>query len=611
MKFHTILAELDVDPDYKKFLKTVPIKVIDEMGMSKIDPFAFSKEYFAGRVADASVAPNANVGRKSPSNFYTEENKPFEALQCFEEILVTGRKLFPNFSLDNLFNGALYLMDKTKYRMPYCLGITMTNLMLFGQPFGGLPSLPPKRLHSFMEQAREYMMLMSQQNAGAVAPTDLPVLMAYYLGNETDKEIENFYQSFVHTMNKEFRIGGDSPFSNVMLSSFGPYKKMFDGYRFPDGRIIDDLRDKIQRINRIIMDFMLKGDPVNKGIPYRFPIHTLQVTKADAHTEEFEMFASKNKNGNFNVNQTEQFSMCCRFMPNGEDEFVKTGYFGGGGGMQLGSHRIITMNLPWIAYEAKKTERDPLEIIRDIVLDAVKVLTTHKVILKKYVDLHFLLFFDIDWMNLDQLYSTVGFHGYPEFLKILGYDSTSQAGRNLGKKVFTAIRSQLAELSKEMSQVAGMKMKFNLEETPAEGSTGTLAKLNNMRFGSKDEFYSNQFVPLYEDVPLHERLQIEGELSAILTGGSMTTINLLDQMDEQNSLKLHRRIVDNTDVSQFSINYGWSVCDCGIVKTGLIEKCTCGRTPHQYTRIVGYFAPVENWNKVRQNELKTRKWYSV
>ena len=611
MRFHTILSEYDIDEDYKKFLKTVPRDTLDLMGVTHLDPFSFSKSYMENHVADVSVSPNANVGRRSPNNYYMESCKSQEALLCFEDLLKTARGLFSDFSLDNFFNGGLYFHDKTKYKMPYCIGVTTTNLLMQGKPFGNLHSKPPKRLHSFIGQVAEFIMIHSQQNAGAVAPTDLPATMAWYLKNETDDQIENYYQSLVHIVNNEFRVGGDSPFTNVMISSFGPYEQMFKDFRFPDGRDIHDLRDNIERVNGIIMDFVMKGDPLRNGAPYRFPIHTLQVTKEDVDTDEFQRFAAKNRLGHFNVNQTEQFSMCCRFMPNPEDEILKTGYFGGGGGMQLGSHRIVTLNLPWIAYEHRKTGRDVYEIIDVLLKDAIKALVAHKVLLKKYIDAHMLLFFDIGWMHLDQLYSTIGFHGFPEFLQILGMDYRTKDGIQFGKRILVDIRMKLKECSRRMSEVAGMTIKFNMEEIPAEGATGTMAKMNNARFGSKDVFYSNQFVPLYDDIPLHERLSIESELNSILTGGSMVTVNLLDVMDEENSLTLHRKIVGETDVSQFSLNYGWSICDCGEASVGVVETCKCGGTPRFYTRVVGYFAPVENWCGVRKDELRTRKWYTV
>jgi ribonucleoside-triphosphate reductase len=299
-------------------------------------------------------------------------------------------------------------------------------------------------------------------------------------------------------------------------------------------------------------------------------------------------------------------------MPNGDDDLYKTGHLGGGGGLQLGSHRIVTINLPWVAYESKTSHRDVYEILTELLDDAVHTLVAHKVLLKKFIDAHLLLFFDLGWMNLDQLYSTVGFHGFPEFLKILGFDYASVSGRKFGKEILMYIRQRMADCSRRMSEIAGMKIKINMEEIPAEGSTSTLAKLNNMRFKTRDEFYSNQFVPLYDDIPLHERLLIESELSSVLTGGSMTTININDPMDEDNSYKLHRRILENTDISQFSINYGWSMCtSCGKVTVGMHDKCSCGGINQVFTRVVGYVAPVQNWSRTRQDELGTRKWYKV
>ena len=608
MSFRNIIKEYKMDGDYKKWLLAHTDQELVDLGVTDLDPFSFSERYFKNRVADVSVAPNANVGMRSPNNYFMEEDKSPQALKCFAELYKTGNELFPGFKIDEFVEGSLYFHDKTKYVMPYCVGLTTTNTLLSGKPYGNLHSKPAKRLHSFLGQILEFLMMQSQQNAGAIAPTDLPVTMAWMLKDETDKEIENIYQQFVHPINNEFRVGGDSPFTNVMLSMFKPYERMFGAdWQFPDGRTVYDLQDKIERINRIIIDFMCKGDPMRGGMPYRFPIHTVQVTKDDAKTDWFKEFAGKNRFGHFNVNQTEQFSMCCRFMPDGTDDFIKTGYFGGGGGMQLGSHRVVTLNLPWIAREGGNT----IEKIGEHLKTAAEALVAHKVILKKYIDADFLLFFKLGWISLDQLYSTVGFHGFPEFLAAVGYDPVSPEGVSYGRSVLDFIGKELRGYNKTMTEKAGMKIKFNLEEVPAEGSTTSHAKATNRKYGTNDSFYSNQFVPLYADVPLHKRLSIESDMVSKLSGGSMTFVNLLDELDAEQSYKLHKRIIDNTGISQFCLNHGWSVCDNNHAELGFHDKCHCGAEMMGYTRIAGYNTPVKFWSQTRQAELKTRRWYGT
>lgn len=604
MSFLEMLSTTSIDSGFHDDLRRVPEKQLDNLGVTKIDFFKFNKEYFKKRVPDASIDPNSNITGRSPNNYYLEQEKSKEALLCFEELFKMGKKHFDDFSLDYFYDGRLYFHDKTKYKLPYCLGMTTTNILLFGKPFGVLKSKPAKRLHSFMEQVKAIIKIDSQQNAGAIAPTDLPVTMAYMLKNESDKEIENYYQSFVHEMNDEFRIGGDSPFTNVMLSAFGPYERMFEDYVFPDGRTIYDLHDKIKRINGIIMDFMMKGDPDRNGMPYKFPVHTLQVTKDDVNTEMFEDFARRNALGYFNVNQTEQFSMCCRFMPD-DDTVFRTGYFGGGGGMQLGSHRVVTINMPAVGYEHVTTGRPVMEIMEETLKNAVQALVIHKLILKKYIELDFLQLFTIGWIWMHQLYSTIGLHGWPEFLNIIG--------KNFDDIKFTTMiirwmRNALQQYGTIFSEEFNIPIKFNVEEVPAEGSTGTMARFNQMKYGVGDVYYSNQFVPLYADIPLHERLNIESDMCSSLTGGSMTFINLMDQMDEDSSLKMHSRIIRNTDIPQFCFNYGWSTCKCSN-EIGFREYCDNGHKMKHWTRIVGFLTCVEDtWPTVRQLELVDRIW---
>ena len=613
MSYRAIMENMALEPQFKEYVRKQEDQQLHLLGLDQLDPFLFQKKYFEMRPIDASTDRSANIAGRSPANYYYEQTKSYESLMCFQDLMLKGKELFGDFSLDNFMSGALYFHHKSKYKLPYCQGLTTTNILLNGQPFGQLESSPPKNLHSLVAQIREYMMIASHQSSGAVAPTDMPVMMGYILKDETDKQIENYYQSFVHTMNKEFRSGGESPFTNVMISSMGPYEKMFDDFVFPDGRTITDLVDEIERVNAVILNFMMKGDPRRGGMPYKFPIHTLQVTKSDVESEMFEEFAIKNKFGHFNVNQTEQFSMCCRFAPDQKDEIFKTGYFGGGGGMQLGSHRVVTINLPWVAHECERTGKDPLELIEELHEDAAKALVTHKMLLKdKFIPAHFLLLFDIGWLHLKQLYSTVGFIGLPEYLSILMGSYTSKDARALSAKTLSLLNALNYKATKKYTEMMEMSIKFNLEEIPGEDSAMTLAEFSNSRFGTNDDIYSNQFVPLSADVPLQERLAIESEMSGIITGGSMTHINLLDPMDEETSILMHKRIVGQTNVSQFAFNYGWSTCDrCKRVELGMIDTCNCGNKMRHWTRIVGYFVPVDNWSKARQKELGTRRWYTI
>jgi len=152
---------------------------------------------------------------------------------------------------------------------------------------------------------------------------------------------------------------------------------------------------------------------------------------------------------------------------------------------------------------------------------------------------------------------------------------------------------------------------FNFEMTPAEGATKVMAKSNKIFHGDQHEFYSNQFVPLYSDLELQDRLRIESELCSIVTGGTMTFVNIDGLPDEDAILAFQKVILKTTDIPQFAINIGMTKCnDCLAVYHGVLDSCMCGsKNVEKFTRIVGYFVPVSSWSPIRQKEFATRNWY--
>jgi ribonucleoside-triphosphate reductase len=153
---------------------------------------------------------------------------------------------------------------------------------------------------------------------------------------------------------------------------------------------------------------------------------------------------------------------------------------------------------------------------------------------------------------------------------------------------------------------------FNFEMVPAEGASRTLAESNNIHYKRSDRFYSNQFVPLYLDVPVTDRLRIESELCQLVSGGTMTFININGQPDKEAMLNLQKTIIKATKIPQFAINIGISRCeDCDESFSGKFEKCPdCGGETEIFTRVVGYFVSTKQWSPRRQEEFDTRHWYN-
>lgn len=600
------------------------------LGFDKIDPIAFSIKYFKENLPDLSIDPNGNISGISPNNYLSEIGKPAAKKYFFKKLYERGKEINPDFSLDLIYDGTVYIHDATKLQ-PYCFGLSATEIATLGRPYSTLIALPPKRFESFMGQLTEFVMDCSQEFAGAIAITDLVPWMAWFIEKDSriydkkndndikfnivggryfdvysDKEIENQFQSFVHVLNNSFRVGGDSPFTNISINSKMVYYDIFDHYIFPDGKTIDDLWPTIKRVQKIIIDFMGKGRP--DGLPYKFPILTanFKADKKEMESGWFRYVAEKNYKGFMNLNFAERFAMCCRL--NLDFDFKQNSF--GGGGVKVGSMRVANLNLPRLAYKAKK--KDPYysyEVMMDLIEEtterAMEYLYAYSKIFKHLIDIGYLKFFREPslWFNMNMFFATVGFCGLPDAVEILGYDPTSEDGISMMKTI--------VDLLVKKTKSASNGIKYNVEEVPSESAAGTMAKFNK-DFGEEKEYYSNQFIPLSYDIPLDKRIKIESELQSRLTGGGMTFINFDAEITPEQSYEIHKYMMDEGFIGQFCINYGHSHCPkCHMSTIGEVKKCNiCGGKTDFYTRVVGYLAKREDTAESKRIEISERKYYN-
>jgi len=590
------------------------------LGLNEIDPIQFSKSYFDSRsVSETSIDPNANIGGISPNNYMIELAKPSAKKYFFKRLYEEGVKLFgEQFSLKHVYEGTIYIHDATKLQ-PYCFGLSATEVATEGRPYSSLPALPPKRFESFMGQMTEYIMDCSQEFAGAIAITDLVPWMAWFVEKDnkySDKDIENIFQSFIHVLNNDFRIGGDAPFTNISINSKMVYNDIFEHYIFPDGKKVDDLWKTIKRVQKIIIDFMERGRP--DGLPYRFPILTanFKSDKKEMDSQWFAYVAKKNANGFMNVNFAERFSMCCRLQL---DFSFKQNSFGGGG-VKVGSMRVANLNLPRIAYIARENiskmtslEEDSVawkkkvEVEYDVLIRyytdiAIQYLAAYHEIFKDLVDRGFLKFFrePHQWFSINMFFATVGFCGIYDAAELIDTD----------RIVDIMERTVNTLVYKTKGKSNGMK--FNVEEVPSESAAGTMTKFNR-DFGEKKQYYSNQFLPLSLDIPLPQRIAIESKLQSKLTGGGMTFLNFDAKLTQEQSLEIHKYMMNLGFTGQFCINYGFSYCPkCKAMMIGKHNKvCACGTQADFYTRVVGYLAKVKNTCTSKALEIGERYNYKL
>lgn len=596
-----------------------------------------SDTYFGKGINAMTIDHNANVDGISPNNYFSELVKPMAKKYFFHKLNEKGKEIYGNnFTLNHIYDGTIYIHDSTKLQ-PYCWGTSATDIATFGRPHSTLPANPPKRLESFMGQMTEYIMELSQQFAGAIAVTDLVPWMAWFIEKGksrewtrkeiedmgidldkvdyaniipyTNKEIENIFQSFVHVLNNNFRVGGDSPFTNISVNSKSVYYDIFDMYVFPDGKTIDDLWQTIKRVQKIIVKFMYKGQ--SNGLPYRFPILTanFKAKYDEIKTDWFKYIARKNHKGFMNINFAERFAMCCRL--NLDFDFKQNSF--GGGGVKVGSMRVANINLPRLAYLAKRDRAKYIELLRKYIKESIKYITAYRDIFKELIDKGYLTFFKepSKWFNINMFFGTIGFCGIWDAVEIL-FPHYSDVPKDVVFEKRVNFMDIIVSIFVNETKSASNGIKFNVEQVPSESAAGTMAKMN-ADFGEKKPYYSNQFIPLQEDVDLDDRIRWESKLQKSLTGGGMTFLNFDTELSELQSQEIHEKMMESGFEGQFCINYGFTKCgECGKVNHGIHATCKdCdSKNVKNITRVVGYFAEITNTAESKTNEIKNRLYYA-
>jgi ribonucleoside-triphosphate reductase len=604
----------EFDEWYNKISQTKHGKELLEIeGISRrsLDVGGMSHSYFTKKFVDETVDSNSNAGEDiNPNNYGAEIVKGIQKLEGFYLIHRYASRRYglekANKLLSSIVRGDVYFHDSSGVGVQefYCCGVSTTPIMTEGRPYGPLRSLPPKRADSFIAQITEWTMDLSQQFAGAVALGDLFVNYAWYAKKEglSDDRVINDLQSFVHVMNNTFRVGSQSPFTNLSLFDRPNLEKVFEHYRYPDGTSID--YEYVMYIQKLFGEWFSKGDPAS-GLPYRFPVVTanLLIENDEIIDKEFLEFISKVNldKGCFNiyVNSGNKIASCCRLI-NDMRQFKSDTF--GNGGMNLGSHRVVTINLPRIALEAHGNFKlffsglqTELETVRDL-------LVVHREdILKRRVDAGFLKFFNpLKWLTANRFFSTIGIIGVYEMNILMGYDITSEEGTNFTLNVLNYIEDFAKKTSKETGN------SYNVEEIPGESVASKLCEKDKVIFGKDSipfNLYSNQYIPLIADVPIPERIKITGKFMEILSGGGILHLNVKERLTDASVMRDLILYAVRNGVGHLAINYGFGICENGHTTVcGNETECRiCGACIKDHiTRVIGYFSKVSNWQKTRR-----------
>jgi len=605
--------------NFKKLYATIDKKLLKLEGISEtqLDVSLLSERYFKESAIDFTVDGNANYGQDSRSygNYFSEMTKSHLKIIGYHDIYRllsedNGYEIADKI-LKSVWEGDIYIHDSTSLQIPYCWAMSVDFLLHKGNYWGQLRSYPPKRKRSFMDQVKEVTIEMAQEIAGAVAIGDLIVCYSYLVKKEgidvhdpkARKEIENDFQSLVHTLNKKLRPSHQSPFTNISIFDMPNLEFLFSNNVFPDGSKPD--YELIWEIQKIFCDWFHKGDPAT-GVPYRFPVVTLNL-RLDENGEivdkrALEYYSKINLDkGCFNIyiSSGNKVASCCRLT--NDFDLAGTDSFGNGG-VSLGSHRVVTVNLARLGKLAGSYQ-DLIKLLDDRLDMCAKALIAHKKLMKQRVDSNFLPFVRRGIINLERLFSTFGICGVYECLEQMGYSILTKSGQELAKDLLDHVKKYAAECSKKYE---GM---FNIEQVPGESLAVKFAKKDKLVHNMDYDIYSNQFVPLWEDCDIAKRIQIDGAFSQVLTGGGISHLNVGEKLTHECQMKKLIEYSIKVGCEHFAINYNFCRCenDHTTISGPTATCCICGaKIVGHYTRVVGYLTPVSSWNRGRQKEHKKR-----
>ena len=522
-------------------------------------------------------------------------------------------------------NGDIHIHDLNIISV-YCVGWDLKDLLTEGfcGVRGKIESAPPKHFRTALGQIVNFMYTMQGEAAGAQAFSNFDTLLAPFI--RYDKlsygQVKQAMQEFVFNMNVPTRVGFQTPFTNITMDLTVP--KYYAEHPVIIGGELQELTYKefqpeMDMLNKAFFEVMMQGDKA--GRVFTFPIPTYNITK------DFD-WENKNLDGlwemsakygipyfsnfiNSDMSPEDARSMCCRLrIDNRELEYRGGGLFGSN--PLTGSVGVVTINLPRIAKNAHDKE-EFFDLLSKQMETAKKSLEIKRAVLEDYTEKNLYPYtkfylrdiksrFGVYWKNH---FSTIGLVGMNEacenFLKT-GIGTVE--GKRFALEVMDYMRSKIVQFQKETGN------NYNLEATPAEGTSYRLAKLDKY----EKAYYSNSTqLPVNYTDDIFELLDHQDDLQTKYTGGTVVHIFAGERITNINTMKnLVKKICNNYRLPYFTFSPTFSTCPNHGYIAGEHFTCPeCGADCEVYSRIVGYIRPVNQWNKGKQKEFKDRKTFDV
>ncbi|WP_101773256.1 ribonucleoside triphosphate reductase [Peptostreptococcus faecalis] len=515
----------------------------------------------------------------------------------------------------------------------YCAGWSLRQLIEegLGGVAGKITSSPAKHLATLCNQMVNFLGIMQNEWAGAQAFSSFDTYLAPFVKNDnlTYEQVKKCIESFIYGVNTPSRWGTQAPFSNITLDWDVPsdlaYQNAIVGGKQMPYRYMD-CKKEMDMINKAFIEIMIEGDAAGRG--FQYPIPTYSITK-DFDWSETEnnklLFEMTSKYGtpyfsnylNSDMEPSDVRSMCCRLRLDLRELRKKTGGFFGSG-ENTGSIGVVTINMPRIAYLSANEEEfyNRLDRLMDI---SARSLETKRKIVSKLLKEGFYPYTKRYLEGFDSHFSTLGIVGMNEVglnAKWLNADMTNEKTQKFTQDVLNHMRERLSDYQELYGDL------YNLEATPAESAAYRLAKFDVEKFPgihtaseeNETPYYTNSsHLPVGYTDDVFSALDIQDELQTLYTSGTVFHAFLGERLyDWHNTAKLVKKISENYKLPYYTISPTYSICkNHGYISGEKYECPECGESTEVYSRITGYYRPVQNWNKGKVQEFKHRKNYSV
>ena len=514
----------------------------------------------------------------------------------------------------------------------YCAGWSLKQLIQEG--LGGVPgkitSSPASHLSTLCNQMVNFLGIMQNEWAGAQAFSSFDTYLAPFVkvDNLSQKEVKQCIQSFIYGVNTPSRWGTQAPFSNITLDWTVP-NDLKDLPAIVGGKEMDftygDCKKEMDMVNKAFIEIMIEGDANGRGFQYPIPTYSITRDFDWSETENnkllFEMTA---KYGtpyfsnyiNSDMEPSDVRSMCCRLRLDLRELRKKSGGFFGSG-ESTGSVGVVTINLPRIAYLAKDEADfyDRLDKLMDI---AARSLKTKRTVITKLMENGLYPYTKRYLGTFANHFSTIGLIGMNEVglnAKWLRADLTDARVQKFAKEVLDHMRERLSDYQEAYGDL------YNLEATPAESTTYRFAKHDKASFPdiitaneNGTPYYTNSsHLPVGYTEDIFSALDVQDDLQTRYTSGTVFHAFLGEKLpDWQAAAALVRKIAENYKLPYYTMSPTYSVCAEHGYLTGEQFACpNCGKKTEVYSRITGYYRPVQNWNDGKSQEYKDRKVYDI